>query len=182
MEDFIEQLGTWISPSNWSTITFDDLEHPRLVVIYSIYWDVSLFLTSLFFCFMLYMIITKSSKEMSGYKWYLVHQLTWSYLFDAYLSIWKPVPLWPFYIAYSAGVFSGLTEYASVVQLIGLTVVAIGMGFSIYVSMFHRYVQVSPFSKFHAIYEKLKYRIPTYFYFLIVIIGVICVPLVIHLH
>uniref|UniRef100_A0A7E4ZQ65 Serpentine Receptor, class T n=1 Tax=Panagrellus redivivus TaxID=6233 RepID=A0A7E4ZQ65_PANRE len=173
----IEQIGSLVPPINYSALTLDDLEHPRLVSIYSIYWEVSLIVTTIFFAFMLYMIITKSSKEMSGYKWFLVHQLTWSYVFDVYLGLWKPVPFWPFYLAYSAGVFSDISDKYVPIQLLILVVNAIGMGFAIYISGMHRYMQASPFSKLYDIYNTLWRRILTYIIIFPMIVAVICAPL-----
>uniref|UniRef100_A0A7E4ZXU2 Serpentine Receptor, class H n=1 Tax=Panagrellus redivivus TaxID=6233 RepID=A0A7E4ZXU2_PANRE len=113
---------------------------------------------------MLYVIVTKSSKEMSDYKWYLIHQLTWAYLFDVYLGLWKPVPLWPFYVGYSVGVFGGSvgTNFTVILQLSLLVVNAIGMGFSIYISVLHRYMQASPFSTMYKLYSKVDLRIKLY--------------------
>uniref|UniRef100_A0A7E4ZQ06 Serpentine receptor class gamma n=1 Tax=Panagrellus redivivus TaxID=6233 RepID=A0A7E4ZQ06_PANRE len=171
-----ERIGSLIPPINYSALTLDDLEHPRLVAIYSIYWEVSLVVTTIFFAFMLYMIITKSSKEMHGYKWYLIHQLTWSYIFDVYLGLWKPVPLWPFYTAYSAGVFSDISDEYIPIQLLFLIINAIGMGFAVYISGMHRYMQASPFSRMYDIYSNPFYRMAIYISGLVLVLSVLCIP------
>uniref|UniRef100_A0A7E4UMJ3 HTTM domain-containing protein n=1 Tax=Panagrellus redivivus TaxID=6233 RepID=A0A7E4UMJ3_PANRE len=173
-----ERISSLIPPINYSALTLDDLEHPRLVAIYSIYWEVSLIMTTIFFAFMLYMIITKSSKEMSGYKWYLVHQLTWSYLFDVYIGLWKPVPLWPFYLTYSIGIFSNISDRYAVLQMILLVVVALGMGFAITISTFHRYMQASPFSFSYKIYSMPSVRFTVYILSYVIVISIVIVPLV----
>ena len=126
--------------SNYSVFTIDDLYHPNLVQIYSIYWDVSLFFTTIFFIFMLYTIMKKSSVEMKGYRIYLIHQLTWSFLFDLHIGGWKPVPLWPFYLGYSVGWYSNIPKEFSLLPFIGMCFFSVGMGFSIYISTVHRYV------------------------------------------
>uniref|UniRef100_A0A7E4UMJ2 Serpentine receptor class gamma n=1 Tax=Panagrellus redivivus TaxID=6233 RepID=A0A7E4UMJ2_PANRE len=127
---------------------------------------------------MLYMIITKSSKEMSGYKWYLVHQLTWSYVFDVYLCLWKSVPLWPFYTAYSAGVFSEISEKYFPLQMLLLVVTSIGVGFGIYISALHRYMQASPFSFLYKIYSILSVRLIAYVFVYVSLMVIVCVPIV----
>ena len=133
---------TWLHfDVDFSSFTLEDLDHPLLNEIYCIYWDVILVFTTAFFILMLYTIIKKSSKEMGGYKWYLVHQLCWSYAFDLYMGLWKPIPLWPFHLGYSGGIFSQLPSRFSIVPLLAVTFFAVGMGFGIFVALIHRYVQ-----------------------------------------
>ena len=124
-----------------SSLTIEDLDHPRLILIYSIYWDVTLFFTTVFFILMLYTIIKKSSPEMGGYKWYLVHQLCWSYAFDFYMSLWKPIPLWPFYIGYSGGILNQLHVDPPIWFLVILFFLSVWMGLGIGIALVHRYVQ-----------------------------------------
>uniref|UniRef100_A0A7E4W953 Serpentine Receptor, class H n=1 Tax=Panagrellus redivivus TaxID=6233 RepID=A0A7E4W953_PANRE len=111
------------------------------------------------------------------YKWYLVHQLSWSYIFDLYLGLWKPVPFWPFYIGYSAGIFSNSKDNLAKVQLLIVVVIAVGMGFSVYVSVLHRYVQGSPFSLFYKHYSILWVRMTVYVAIFISLICILCIPL-----
>uniref|UniRef100_A0A7E4VCP9 Serpentine Receptor, class H n=1 Tax=Panagrellus redivivus TaxID=6233 RepID=A0A7E4VCP9_PANRE len=176
---FFEKVGALLPPVNYSAITFDDLDHPRLVAIYSLYWEISIVFSTGLFCFMLHMIITKSSKEMSDYKWYLVHQLTWSYIFDVYLGLWKPVPLWPFYIGYSAGIFSNVTANLVTLQLVILMLIIVGMGLSIYASVVHRYVQASPFSTFYTYYSVLRYRVAFMVILYATVALILCIPVIV---
>uniref|UniRef100_A0A7E4W967 Serpentine Receptor, class H n=1 Tax=Panagrellus redivivus TaxID=6233 RepID=A0A7E4W967_PANRE len=162
---------------NYSTYTLDDLENPKLVAVYGIYWDVSLFITTSLFCFMLHMIIKKSSSEMSGYKWYLVHQLTWSYIFDVYFGFWKVVPLWPFFMGYSTGIFANLKGNYARLQLLITIFLAVGMAFSVLVSVVHRYVQASPFSYFYRYYNVIPIRAIFYVVIFIGFEGTLVVPI-----
>uniref|UniRef100_A0A7E4V0G1 Serpentine Receptor, class H n=1 Tax=Panagrellus redivivus TaxID=6233 RepID=A0A7E4V0G1_PANRE len=149
-----------------------------MAAIYSVYWDISLVFTTCLFCFMLHMIITKSSTEMSGYKWYLVHQLTWSYLFDVYVGLWKVIPLWPFYMGYSSGIFANFNGNSATIQLILPAVLSVGMGFSIYLSVLYRYVQASPFSQFYKYYNVTAIRAVFYVVIFFGIEAIICIPIV----
>ena len=94
---------------NGSEISFENFHNPRLVRFYKIFWETSLVYTTISFLLMLFLVVRKSSHEMGAYKWYLVHQLFWSFIFDLHLSTWKPVTLWPFFLAYSAGWWSNIT-------------------------------------------------------------------------
>ena len=133
---------SWIHLSvNYSSFTLEDLDHPIVNQIYFRFWEVTLIFTTAFFILMLYTIIKKSSPEMGGYKWYLVHQLCWSYAFDLYMGLWKPIPLWPFYLAYSGGIFNQISSKYSILPLVALAFVAIGMGFGVSIALIHRYVQ-----------------------------------------
>uniref|UniRef100_A0A7E5A1J7 Serpentine Receptor, class T n=1 Tax=Panagrellus redivivus TaxID=6233 RepID=A0A7E5A1J7_PANRE len=177
ISSFLNGVNSLFPTVNYSSITFDDLESPRLVAAYVVFWDVSLVLTTIFFSFMLYMIITKSPREMSDYKWYLVHQLTWSYLFDLYVGLWKPVPLWPFYIGYSAGIFSNVGGNSVTIQLLIVVVNAIGMGFGVCISILHRYMQGSPFSFMYKLYSYLWFRFSAYVLAFVVLLGLLFLPL-----
>ena len=88
---------------NESEVLFEDLYNPKLIKIYEIFWTLSFSYTSVYFVFIIYVIVKKSSREMGAYKWYLVHQMCWIFLFDLHMYVWKPIPLWPFYLIYSGG-------------------------------------------------------------------------------
>lgn len=162
---------------NYSALTLDDLHHPTLVRIYSIYWDISLLISTIFFIFVLYTILKKSSTEMKEYAYYLIHQLTWSFLFNLHLGLWKPVPLWPFYLGYSVGLYSSIPSTLSMLPLIGVTFFSVGMGFSIYISVLHRYVQASPLSEWYKKYSNLYVRFIHYVVIFLIVECGLCLPL-----
>uniref|UniRef100_A0A7E5A230 G_PROTEIN_RECEP_F1_2 domain-containing protein n=1 Tax=Panagrellus redivivus TaxID=6233 RepID=A0A7E5A230_PANRE len=114
---------------------------------------------------------------MSDYKWYLVHQLTWSYLFDLYMGLWKPVPLWPFYLGYSAGIFANVVGNYTTIQLLIACFFAIGMGFSVFISIMHRAMQASPLSNFYKHYSCVWARVSVYILVFAILITVLIVPL-----
>uniref|UniRef100_A0A7E4V1H9 MFS transporter n=1 Tax=Panagrellus redivivus TaxID=6233 RepID=A0A7E4V1H9_PANRE len=103
---------------------------------------------------------------MGIYKWYLAHQLTWSYLFDVYIGLFKVVPLWPVYMGYSVGIFVDLKDNTATIQLIPLSVLSVGMAFSIYVSV---------------LYRRLYIRIPVYIVIFVTVQAIVCVPLAFNL-
>ncbi|KAE9549546.1 hypothetical protein FO519_007246 [Halicephalobus sp. NKZ332] len=145
--------------TNYSALTVDDLYHPTLVYIYSIYWDVSLCVSTIFFFFMLYTILKKSPKEMKEY------------------GGWKPVPLWPFYLGYSVGWYSNIPRELVMLPLVGVTFFSVGMGFSIYISVLHRYVQASPFSLWYKKYSYLPIRFCHYVVIFVILECGLCIPL-----
>uniref|UniRef100_A0A914PN70 Serpentine Receptor, class H n=1 Tax=Panagrolaimus davidi TaxID=227884 RepID=A0A914PN70_9BILA len=114
---------------------------------------------------------------MGEYRWYLCHQLFWSYAFDLFLSLWKPIPLWPFYLGYSGGILNGIPSKFSSLPLIVMFVLSTGMGFSIGISLFHRYVQASPMSKYFQEYSILWRRILVYAIIFILLLCGICIPI-----
>uniref|UniRef100_A0A7E4V1C2 Serpentine Receptor, class H n=1 Tax=Panagrellus redivivus TaxID=6233 RepID=A0A7E4V1C2_PANRE len=114
---------------------------------------------------------------MSGYKWYLVHQLTWSYFFDVNVGLWKVVPLWPFFMGYSNGIFSTLKGNNVRIQLIMPAFLSVGMGFSIVLSVVYRYAQSSPLSHFYRYYSNSVIRAVTYVIIFVGFESAICIPL-----
>ena len=95
---------------NESEILSEDLYNPTLVNAYQIFWTICFSYTSVYFVFVIYVIVKKSIYEMGEYKWYLVHQMCWIFLFDLHMFTWKPVPLWPFYLIYSAGFWRSVSS------------------------------------------------------------------------
>ena len=147
---------------NKSAFTLDDLYNPRLTRWYSIYWDVTLLFTTTFFVFMLYIIFKKSTKEMESYKWYLCHQLCWSYLFDLHMSLWKIIPLWPFYMGYSVGIYSNFTGRLAYIPFITACFFCVGLGISCFLSVLHRYIQAIPMTIWFKLYQIVWIRAGLY--------------------
>ena len=184
---------------NESEILFEDLYDPRLIYFYQVFWTLSFSYTSVYFAFIIYVIVKKSSREMGAYKWYLVHQMCWIFLFDLHMSMWKPVTLWPFYMVYSVGFwrnvpskyfenaiflqmeihFQLLSGELSFIPVIILVAICCGMGFSLYISTIHRYIQITPFSWFYRQYSNLYFRMPMHILILIGVEIVIVLPLII---
>lgn len=77
--------------------------NPVVTNIYSIILDISGVLGLVFYPLMIYIMLTKSSPRMRMYKWQLIYYITWSYSYNFFFAIWKPVFLFPLNIAYSTG-------------------------------------------------------------------------------
>ncbi|KAE9549196.1 hypothetical protein FO519_007591 [Halicephalobus sp. NKZ332] len=117
------------------------------------------------------------NNEMGTYKWYLVHQMSWIFVFDLHMSTWKPVPLWPFYLIYNVGFWRNISTGLSFVPVIMLVSICCGMGFSIYISAIHRYVQADPFSWLYRQYSNSCLRFTLYIFAFIATQLVIALPM-----
>ncbi|KAE9550151.1 hypothetical protein FO519_006638 [Halicephalobus sp. NKZ332] len=160
--------------------TLEDFHNPLLVKIYAGFVDFCGTLTVIGFLLLMYMVIKKSSPDMEEYRYYIIHQLCWSLIFNIHLVLWKPVPLWPFYFGYSAGPYSFLPEKYKYFPIIFLGFIAVGMGFSIYLSTMHRYVNVEPNSKFgEAFRRKIYMKFINFIIFCALLAGV-CLPMYLH--
>ena len=157
----IEKMPPSIEIVNFSIFSIEDFYHPHLFFVYKIFWEVSLIITTVFFVFTLYMIL-KNSKEIGEYKYFMIHQLVWSYLFDLILGIWQPIPLWPFYIGFGIGWFRFWKGIWAILPFYAIMITSIGMGVSIYMSLFHRYVYITPNSSFARRYESLTFKLLFY--------------------
>lgn len=93
--------------SNFST-NFFDFYFPELLNFYAIFWNFMFFLTCILFTFVSFVIIKKTPKEMTEFKWYLIHYFLWSFLFQMHLVTWRPVALWPYFIGYSTGIWKNV--------------------------------------------------------------------------
>lgn len=85
-------------------ITLDMVYHPELAQTWHIYQYCVFVLSSIMVAITFYAISKKSTPDMGIYKSLLLNQLAWSYLFDLSLTIWQPVSLLPYFMAYSAGI------------------------------------------------------------------------------
>lgn len=72
------------------------LGDPRLANFYSYFLDATFAISMLMYFLSMYIVWTRSSKEMSAYRIYLAVQFTSSFAFDLTLTLIKPAMLPPF--------------------------------------------------------------------------------------
>ena len=84
-------------------LKLNQIYDPKLIEIYSIVLDVSGVLSLICYPLLMFVMLTKSTKEMKNYKWQLIYYMTCSYSLDFLLSLWKPITLYPLYITFSYG-------------------------------------------------------------------------------
>lgn len=81
--------------SVFHNLTVENLFNPRLNEAYSVTTTVTFALATVTYFFAVFVVLTQSTTAMGDYKYLLVSQLTWSYLFELLIFMWKPVVLWP---------------------------------------------------------------------------------------
>lgn len=82
-------------------LTVGDLYNPNLTHVYSILTNIAFPLSTFMYSFASFVVLTKSTRAMGDYKYRLLTQLTWSYLFELVKFAWKPVVLWPLKVVFS---------------------------------------------------------------------------------
>lgn len=133
----------------YENLTREMLYHPEIEVVYTITHYITLFFSTVFFCLTSYTILKKSKPEMYLYKYLILNQLFWSYLFNVYLTFWQPIVLFPFFFAYSAGLAQILGFKAAPWLCIFLIFLGGGMVHSLFTAFVYRVGQVYYQSKFH---------------------------------
>ena len=146
---------------NFSVFSVEDFYHPNLFHFYKIFWEVSLIIMTIFFIFTLYMIL-KSSKEIEEYKYFIINQLVWSYLFNLVLGMWQPVTLWPFYMGFGIGWFRYWNGIWAIIPFYTVVVLGIGVGVSFFISVIHWHIYIFSDSYFGQLYEPVIFKLLLY--------------------
>lgn len=84
-------------------MSLEMIYHPELAQTWHYYQYIIFFLSLTMIIFTIYVILKKSTLEMGVYKVLLINELIWSLLFDIMLTVWQPVVLMPFFMAYTHG-------------------------------------------------------------------------------
>jgi hypothetical protein len=110
-----------------------------------------------------YVIVKKSTQTMGDYKYLLLNQLMWNFVFDSILILWQPVPIfnaengntsYRFIMGYSNGIFRYYGPYSTYTIFAILFLVIIGMTHSLYFNMIYRVLAVFYDSKLWLLMEE----------------------------
>lgn len=99
-------------------------------------------LYTILFILSIYIILKKSSAQMTFYKYLMLNQFTWCYLFEVLIFLWQPVVLFPDLLGYSEGLFKYLGKNSAQIALSLIFLNIVGMIHSLYFSIIYRVVQV----------------------------------------
>jgi hypothetical protein len=137
------------TPEINGNLTLDMLYHPGLATVYSYCQYTSFVISSILISLTTYIVIKKSPEDMREYKYLILNQLLWSYLFDIILTFWQPVFLFPFFYAYSSGPAKLLSFKVSPVYMCLLILIGGGLIHSLYFSFIFRVAQVFPMTRMY---------------------------------
>lgn len=96
------------TPTNYK-LSASKFHNESFVYFYSIFLDINFFVTSCLLPFFVFLIVKKSEK-MGNYRWLLFNNIIWCFIYDAVISIGKPVLLLPIYGGYLNSFFNDLDE------------------------------------------------------------------------
>src|SRR3569623_1205962 len=86
------------------SLALDNVYHPELVQFCSYFHYVAFACATLITLLGCYIIIKKSTSHMGNYKYMLLVQTFWFYAFNVIYFLAQPIILFPYFMAYSAGV------------------------------------------------------------------------------
>lgn len=84
----------------------------KMVDFYCFYEDLVFYVNTVLFSLLVYVNLTQSS-SMPLYRWYILNSTIWSYAAQIVTHFWKAVPLFPYFIGYSAGIFGPILGFKS---------------------------------------------------------------------
>ena len=121
---------------NYSLEAFYD---PKITNIYNIFLDTVFVLQSILIPYLIYVILFHSA-GMNEYRWYIFNGTVWSYAYGVVIHIWKPVPLFPYFMCYSNGIIKDLLGFqGGFVMLILLGVITVNNLVNIFFVFFIRF-------------------------------------------
>lgn len=119
-------------------ITLYMVYHPTISSIYNVLHCISFSLSTTLSSLAMWIVLKKSTPAMGTYKYVLLNQLFWTYLAELIMFLWQPVPLIPYFAAYSKGILKYLPPqyFFGVAGLFAFDVFAIAH--SIYLALIYR--------------------------------------------
>ena len=149
-------------------ISLDEIYFPKLIKFYQANLALSIILTTIILIPSIYIILTQS-KNAHIFKYLLVNQLFWSYLFCVNIAILGFVPLLPLPALYYAGPIKFVDPKFYHVLIPIQLISGLCYGHSIFLAMLYRVTYSTTFSRLESIFGDLKKV-------LIVILVVLLIP------
>ena len=130
--------------------------HPALAKSFRWFEYFSFTITTLVMLLANFIVLKKSPPEMKLYKYLLLNQLFWAYLFDIHLAIWQPVLLFPFFLCYSDGPAQYLSFHSQHPLCATLVFIVFGFIHSILFNATYRVLSIYHDSCIYSIIDSLK--------------------------
>src|SRR3569623_1378977 len=124
------------------SLTLEMVYHPTLAMSFSSFQYFTFTITTLVMSLAVFIILKKSPSQMKLYKYLLLNQLFWSYLFEIHLTIWQPVLLFPFFLCYSDGPAHYFSFHSQHPLCATLLFIIFGMAHSIYFNGAYRVLSI----------------------------------------
>jgi hypothetical protein len=124
------------------SLTLDMIYHPTLAAAFERYQYLAFLISTTMSFLTVLIVLKKSTTEMSHYKYLILNQLFWSYLFDCHVTFWQPIILFPFFMCYSSGPAKYLSYQAQYPLCAIFIFILVGMIHSIYCSIGYRIISI----------------------------------------
>jgi hypothetical protein len=126
------------------TLNLSDIYDQNLSQIYYIFNDCWTVVELFCVLFISFIVIKKSPPSMNAVKWQMLYHLFICALYNFLLVLWKPTPLFPLYLGYSAGPLSIFGTSGAYFMMESMVSIFLLMVSSILFRLVYRYVQVVP--------------------------------------
>ncbi|KAH7711056.1 hypothetical protein AAVH_21642 [Aphelenchoides avenae] len=104
--------------------------------------DVSFALSTILVPMMIYLVL-KESKGMGIYRWYVLNEVLWCYLYDVAITAWKPVFLGPLLAGYSQSPIR-YSRLGSWLTFATATIFTVNSGLGLVMAILYRFAQAYP--------------------------------------
>ena len=138
------------------SLTIEMIYHPSLAQSFSRFQYLTIAITTLVMLLAVFIILKKSPSQMKLYKYLLLNQLFWSYLFDIHLTIWQPVLLFPFFMAYSDGPAQYFSFHSQHPLCVTFIFIISGMAHSMFFNAIYRVLSIYHDSSIYSIIKSSK--------------------------
>uniref|UniRef100_A0A914CWL0 Uncharacterized protein n=1 Tax=Acrobeloides nanus TaxID=290746 RepID=A0A914CWL0_9BILA len=108
---------------------------------------------------------------MTDYKYIILTQCIWNFLFDLLMNSWQPVVVFPFFLAYSKGIVKFVGLKGSYLGIQAILLVTWGLIHCLLFALFYRVVQIFYGTRFYEMFKSRKSLIFTYLITGLVFIG-----------
>ncbi|KAI6172733.1 hypothetical protein M3Y98_01006200 [Aphelenchoides besseyi] len=137
-------------------LKYDGLLSDQFISYYVVFQHFS-FISSLFAFILTFIVIFRSStRAMGTYKYFLLNEAYWNFIFDLFLALWQAATLFPAFCAFSGSVYFRHRSVVWTRYLFALLAFAsIGKAVSMTCVIMHRFVQtLHPNSRFAHLYTQ----------------------------
>ena len=108
-----------VSVDKWKHLQLDDVYHPKYQEYIRWFLDVTFVISAILYSFTAYVILTKSPKQMGGFKYTILTQITFNMLYKLAVFLFNPIMIFPLPVISCNSYFFNFTTIDFVIPLLG---------------------------------------------------------------
>lgn len=168
-------LLTDLCDANCSSVkysTIKDFEHiyiPILITTFAI--------TVIFSMFSILVIWKRSTEEMETYKWCLLNIILSSFSLEALITLWMPVPIFPIYGGYNAGILKYLPIEVNYILFMLCMAIFVNLLLASCNFLLYQVAHLKYTGLFNKLFASKKVYVTVYLSFYVILSVVIIIPI-----